>query len=405
MKKILLISPMKLPIPSVGGGAVEKLLTHLIDENERHSKLELAIVSIFDKSAARTKYKHSKVFYFDNKKQLFLGEKRNTVLWYLFRLWIKLVHNNRYAKKLNRKHIYLDYYVFQLYQIVKREKIDYIILEGTDYEKYDILERLVKKEKFFIHLHSTQEEKIAVRRKIPNSIAISEYVKFAWVKDSTIPGKNVVLYNGIDLDLFQKRIKKEERDILRKEIGVQEDDFLVIYCGRVVPEKGVKELLEAFDIITDKRIKLLFIGNVDFANNTTTEFLRNIKYKIDNNPNVIYLGYVDNNRMPKYYSLADMQVVPSIWEEGAGLVAIEGMATGLPLLVTKSGGMIEYVNDEASIQVPIDSNLSLNLANYIISLSENERMRISMKEAGIKRAKEFRKEKYYQDFVSIFEEE
>lgn len=67
-----------------------------------------------------------------------------------------------------------------------------------------------------------------------------------------------------------------------------------------------------------------------------------------------------------------MQVVPSIWQEGAGLVAVEGMAAGLPLIITQSGGMVEYVNSDAAIQVPIDKELPHNLALNIKLLANDK---------------------------------
>ena len=71
---------------------------------------------------------------------------------------------------------------------------------------------------------------------------------------------------------------------------------------------------------------------------------------------VIHVGYINNDELYKYYQIADMQAVPSMWEEAAGLVAIEGMASGLPLVVTRSGGMVEYVDEKCALTVDKEKN-------------------------------------------------
>ena len=115
------------------------------------------------------------------------------------------------------------------------------------------------------------------------------------------------------------------------------------------------------------------------------------------------MGYIPNDQLPEYYATADMQVVPSIWQEGAGLVAVEGMAAGLPLIITQSGGMVEYVNSDAAIQVPIDKELPHNLALNIKLLANDKQKREKMGLAGRKRAELFNRENYYNNFVSVFE--
>ena len=86
----------------------------------------------------------------------------------------------------------------------------------------------------------------------PNVISISEFCRREWL---SVPSdtKNVfVLRNGIDLGEFSKRISDEERLSLREKLGIAEDDIVVIYVGRIIPVKGVKELLLAIDLLQNK---------------------------------------------------------------------------------------------------------------------------------------------------------
>ena len=169
-----------------------------------------------------------------------------------------------------------------------------------------------------------------------------------------------------------------------------------------MPEKGIDKLLDAFELLKNKPIRLLLIGSAGFSSNEQSDFSKQIITRAKSMTSVIFLGYVPNSFLPNFYQISDIQAIPSVWEEGAGLVAIEGMASGLPLIITKSGGMVEYVTDGCAIKVPIDNFLSYNLANSILWLFNNRETAKKMGFIGRKRAKEFSKEKYYNAFVKEF---
>ena len=110
--------------------------------------------------------------------------------------------------------------------------------------------------------------------------------------------------------------------------------------------------------------------------------------------------YVDNFEIYKYASLADIQCVPSLWQEAAGLVVLEAMAEGIPTIVTRSGGMVEYVTEETSIIIE-QKNVIENLKQAILFMKENPKIRKEMSEASKVQGKKFNTEIYYRDFVKI----
>lgn len=403
-KTIMLIPPIGLPVPAVGGGAVEQLITHLLEINEIQSRVNIVAVSKYDEQASQFKYKNSRIYYYHTDTQNFDGIPFVNALWKCYCLWLKVFHNRFTSRIFSSRIIRMDHYLFQLSRIAKREKADYVVIEGGwDWYRYAVFDELLGKERIFLHLHASADEDLTVRRIINNSISISSYVRDMWVKDKTIPGTNAVLYNGIDIKKFRDSVSAEQRVMKRKQMGVDDDECLVLYCGRVIPEKGVEQLLEAFDLLRDEKIKLLIIGNADFSINHSTDFSVKIAAKVRDNPNIIALGYIPNDRLPEYYAIADMQVIPSTCQEGAGLVSVEGMAAGLPLIITQSGGMVEYVNSDAAIQVPIDKELPHNLAVNMKLLADDKHRRKKMAHAGRKRAELFSRERYYKSFVDIFE--
>ena len=117
---------------------------------------------------------------------------------------------------------------------------------------------------------------------------------------------------------------------------------------------------------------------------------------------IVFTGHVNNDELYKYYQLAEVQAVPSICEEGAGLVAIEGMASGLPLIITQSGGMPEYVTEKCAVIVPKDKNIVGSLQNAIMYMYMHKDKRKKFGECGIKRAGELSEIRFYENFIKLF---
>lgn len=402
-KTIMLIPPTELPIPAVGGGAIETLITNLLDINEDEEKVRFIVISKDDKEARKVHYKNSDIYFFQNNTYVGAGQTRIRLLWIMYRIWLK-IFQNRYSVKLFGKQFHrMNFFEFQCFCIAKFNHVDYIVNEGRwDESELVSLNNVVGYEHFYNHIHCNRKENLQARKVIHNSILISEFVKSDWVIDTSIKGKNVVLYNGIDIKPFQLEYSNDSKSELKHKIGIQEKDIVVLFCGRIIPEKGIKELLDAFELLQGYPLKMLLIGSVGFSASQTTEFAALMMERAKNAENIISLGYIPNKDLPRYYSISDIQVVPSIWQEGAGLVTIEGMASGVPLIVTKSGGMKEYVTDETAIQLPIDKNLSKNLADSIVYLSQHPEVREKMKKKGKERAKLFCREAYYHNFLNVF---
>lgn len=410
-KVILLLPPLQYPIPAVGGGAVEQLITHLLDVNEVAQQAKFIVVSKYDERAQKIQYHHSEIRYLDENGFVIGYRRRFKFLWMLYCTWQKVFHNHIAEKLFARPCIRMDKYRFQCYLLAKIRSVDYIVNElhnmGFD-PPLEVFNSVVGRENFYTHIHSVRRESLSSRRVINNSISISEYVRKQWVVDQTIPGRNEVLYNCIDVGRFCNTLCPEERRQMRQGLGIDDNDFLVIFCGRLIEIKGIKELLEAFDLLAtqhEDNIKLLLIGSEAFSQGNTTEFSKEMMDKARKNPKIIPMGYIPNAELPKYYALSDAQIVPSICQEGAGLVAIEGMATGLPLIITKSGGMPEYVGEGTSIQLPIDEQLPQNIADAISHLAHDPKLCEQLGNKGRERAGKFSREAYYSGFLAILNRE
>lgn len=403
-KNILLIPSLTLPIPSVKGGAVEQLITYLLEKNEEYDKARLIVISKYDSEAINIKYKNSTVYYFDAQNNKQIGLPYFNISYFFYRLFCKVFCNKIAKKVLRFEYEPLGKYHYFCKYVAKKENVDAISIEGQWEEPFVYLNKLVGIENLYAHLHAVRDENISLRKLLPNSISISKYVHDQWVRDKTILGKNHVLLNAANIAAFDISITYEEREERRQKFGVKQNELLLLFCGRMVPIKGIRELLKAFALLTDLPVKFMLIGSDSFGNSTNTDFEIEIKQQISYNNKIISLGFVPNHELPSIYAMADIQVIPSICQEGAGLVAIEGMAAGLPLITTISGGMVEYLDEESAIQLPIDDDLPQNIADAVIDLYNNPDKRKAMGRAGKLRAKLFSKDNYYNNFIKILDD-
>ena len=401
IKKVFLIPPDTFPIPAVGGGAVQTIITNLLEINEKYGNAIFVVTSPFDKKACKVRYNNSKIYYFKNG---ILDGFTGVFLHFRWKFYCIAKKLKKTVLSKKKTEPIMNCFIYQCLYIAKKEKADVIVLENirqNQIESYVPLNEYIGNKNIYYHVHWTHSASFRELQAIPNSISISEYVKNEWIKEAPNLGKNSVLYNCIDVEKFSSH--HFARKAKRKELGIEEDVFLVMFCGRFIPVKGINELLNAFEIIENKRIKLLLIGSAKYSSLEETVFSKKIVDRAKRMDNVIYLGYISNDYMPEYYAASDVLAVPSVWQEGAGLVAIEGMASGLPLIITQSGGMVEYVTDECAVKLPIDSELSNNLAKAILELYDAPITRERMGRAGKERARQFSIENYYEGFLNIIE--
>lgn len=215
-----------------------------------------------------------------------------------------------------------------------------------------------------------------------------------------------MLYNAIQLKDFQKRISEEEKQELRKKYEIESEDVVIMFSGRTIPQKGVKELITSFKNLKNlDKAKLLIAGSANYGEKIKTkydyeleELARPIKDKIK------ITGYIDNKDLYKIHNISDIAIVPSLWEELFGLVVIEAMSSGLPLIVTKSGGIPEIVDNECAIVLEKDNNLIKNLTESIDELIEDANKRKNMGNHGRKIVEKYGMEKYLKNFYKVMEE-
>jgi D-inositol-3-phosphate glycosyltransferase len=196
------------------------------------------------------------------------------------------------------------------------------------------------------------------------------------------PAKIEVVPCGVDLELFYPRPRVESRAYLEMPVGHK----LVLFVGRIEPLKGIDVLIEAMALVLKKHkhlrddICLCIIGgepDVDPANmNREMARLQEMREKLGIADVVTFLGKRDQEALPFHYSAAEVCVVPSHYES-FGMVALEAMACGTPVIASRVGGLTFTVRDGSTgFLVPNDDPQAL--AEKLSQLLTDERLRKEM---------------------------
>lgn len=358
--RIAVLTSGILPVPAVQGGAVENLTDYYLSWNHLHRLHDITVYSIFHPKVCQTTELQSDVNHY-----IYI----DTASW-----WQRL---RRYLFGRFHNELFYNHYIeFFLSEVVKRmgnEHYDLIILENRP--GYAIHKELTNHGPLVLHLHNDflnsslpfADKMVANIEKI---IAVSDYIKKRVLTISSAP-ETIVVYNGIKANSFFKSTNKMA---LRDQLHMSGHDFIVLYSGRLMAEKGIDKLLEAFSLLQEEHdIKLYILGNSYFNNvKHDNEFTLHLKEMADNlGSKVTFTGYVPYNKVSQYVAAADVAVVPSIWQEPFGLTCIEAMAAGIPLITTKVGGIPEIVKGKQNILLNVDDNLSRSLANAIVTIKRN----------------------------------
>ncbi len=158
------------------------------------------------------------------------------------------------------------------------------------------------------------------------------------------PERVAVIPLGVDLDRFQPGESPGARAEARVALGLPVDGRLVLAVGRIEPLKGLDILIQALAEMTERDgVELLVVGGDDRADREVAR-LRAVAVEVGVAARVRFLGAVPHERLPLYYRAADAVAMPSFYES-FGLVAVEAMACGVPVVASRVGGLTSTIAD------------------------------------------------------------
>jgi glycosyltransferase involved in cell wall biosynthesis len=183
---------------------------------------------------------------------------------------------------------------------------------------------------------------------------------------------------GIDVERFAPElIPAARRRTLREMLAIPEDAVVIGFCGRIAKDKGIAELVHAFEMLQQgarKSLHLLLVGMLDERDPPSVE----IQEKISSNPAISVTGYVKDN-VELYYSLMNIFVLPS-YREGFPTCVLEASAMQLPVVTTRATGCIDsIVENETGVYV---DHAPDSIANALLDFIDNDGKRFEYGLAG-----------------------
>ena len=208
--------------------------------------------------------------------------------------------------------------------------------------------------------------------------------------------KVTVIPLGVDMDRFRPAVKADAR----RRLGLG-DERIILFVGRLEPLKGVDILIGAASMLdSDVDCSVLIVGG-DETSSAQVEQLQGLARALGVGERVAFAGAVDHDMLPLYYNAADVCVVPSHYES-FGLVAIEAMASGVPVVASRVGGLTGTVKDgETGYLIPW--LCPEPFAERIELLLDNEPLRVSLGEAAREAVSRYRWENVAGSVLEVYE--
>jgi 1,2-diacylglycerol 3-alpha-glucosyltransferase len=205
---------------------------------------------------------------------------------------------------------------------------------------------------------------------------ISEYLA-DWIRSMGYAGKLIVIPNGVDLNKFSKNdMSTLQASVLRKNLGINEKDFLVVSISRLVYKNGMDVLIDSFKSLEDN-FKLVIVGDGPLKKDLLERIEKN------NFKNKVFLvGQKTQDEIPFYLNMADAFCRPSR-TEGQGIAFLEAMAYKVPILATEVGGIKEFLVDKKTGFV-VRSDDSIDLADKIRFVEKEVIIREKVKKEAYK---------------------
>lgn len=200
----------------------------------------------------------------------------------------------------------------------------------------------------------------------------------------TTPNKCIVIPNAVDKSLFYRL----DKAVIRKELGIKKEDFVVAFVGGFIYRKGANRIAEAIKRLDDSSIKSIFIGKLLDSN---------VKYLPECN-GIIYRGPIEHNKIAKYLNAADVFVMPTL-HEGCCNANLEAMACGLPII--SSDRDFNYDILAPSYSFLIDPLNIDEIANKILYLKNNPTVCKKMSEASFLASKSYDIEKRAEKIINF----
>lgn len=390
--KIAILTSGILPVPAVQGGAVENLIDFYLEYNEQHRLHDITVYSVWNYKVKEHPALLSNVNHYRYIDTTSIKAKIQRRLY-------KMFHSSEYYN------YFIEYFFEQAYQDIQEQVYDCIIIENRPGYVYKLSKRYSKSIMLHLHndlLNSETPHCQEIFNHLQQIVTVSDYIARR-VSSIQASEKILTIHNGIDLQRFSK---EGISTCCRKDFGFTSEDFVLVFSGRINKDKGIEELIDAMLLLKDlPRLKLLVLGSTFFGNaNNDDDFTHSLKNKVKAiEKRIVFTGFVPYDKIPDYLKIADIAVIPSIWDDPFPTTVLEAQAMGLPLIVSNRGGIPEETSQHNALVIPTEHSFIEKLADAIRLLYNTPQLCTEMAAASLRNAVNYDKKRYSQEFFEAIE--
>lgn len=218
-------------------------------------------------------------------------------------------------------------------------------------------------------------------RRIAKYVGVSEFVSRRLKVTHHAPAeKTITIYNGVNT----RRFFPQDRNLARIKLNLPLDIPILCSVAMLIPEKGIQYLVEAISLLV-KESKLVNIITLVVGEGYYCQSLKKMAEEKGVIKQIKFLGR--RSDVATIIAASDMVVVPSVWDEAFGLIVVEAMASGRPVIASNVGGIPELIKDGAG-GLLLACKDSTKITESIITLLQDKLLYEKLTDAGCKNVKE-----------------
>lgn len=322
MKKILIVTDKLYP-DEVGGSCTYAYETVMQFQKQKNS---IDIFTCYPEKSNNDKYFIGKVYRYFNKKNPILSSYR----------LLKCINNSKYDVILF--HSVYSWFIYYLVKFFVKYKLQQVCVYHGPWHKEARLKYLSKnekvKEKFMVPIMKKIE--LIYSKDNTQFIFLSNYMKNELLSiNKKLQSENCkIIHGGVNREIYKRQYTKEEA---RKILGIENNKFVIFTLRRLEYRMGIQNAIKAITkmSIEKKDNTLLLVG----GKGNYGEKLK--KIAMEKKVDCIFAGFIPDDKINLYFCASDLFIVPSVDLEGFGLVNLESLSMGVPVLATPQGGMVE----------------------------------------------------------------